>query len=207
MFGSEYPGDGLPPEWLRRAIAKAVDESATEDCQRKGRPPWATSALYAELAAALTTQVTGKCYCVLAGALAIQNDPDCEYYFVIDSESPEALDQGSCHCWAARPFDEGKWEIVDVFSRHYRTLFEQCLSMPSRSAQLLSHGWKVHNPPDFLWTESCDLPPWLVLIPHPQLTDQYNQRHFIWANEALVDRAWSSFKNQVGLAGCAFSLN
>lgn len=112
---------------------------------------------YAIAGALLATKVFGTTYFPQAGKLSVKCDPDSDSCFAIDpTQHEEGSQAGEFHCWFA---SKEAGEIVDLSSRHYKTLHAEARSTndPTQRPQ-----WKIEVP-EYVWA-GAKLPPWLQLV-------------------------------------------
>lgn len=153
-------------EILWDLVAQATHEAV---CEATGGGGEGRCTYYAAFGAALAYAAFGTQYHVQAGLLRLRPDPDDPGLAVELGFDEHGFNYGSFHCWLAGPLNGGRFELVDLSSRHYQHLVENLPSVQSqgRHGDMLAtvavhagYRWRRPAPPLCLRRVVLDGHPW-----------------------------------------------
>jgi hypothetical protein len=145
------------PDRLRRLLAQFTHEAV---CEASGTDGRGHCLWYSAFGSIFAQGVFRRPYYVQAGILQLRPDPDDPDLAVQFLTDDDGLVCGEYHTWLGSPLDAGRFEVVDLSSRHYPFLVEGLLTLLERRrvgdlvASIVtptSYRWRRPEPPEALW--------------------------------------------------------
>lgn len=170
----------------REAISAAVDRAVREVCAELREDPAESCLLYAYAGGVVAALVSGEGeneWCTTVGSLWVEPFPGAEEWFAFDAERDGLF--GS-HVWAARPFADGRIEILDLSLRH----------IPTR-VRRLGGRWDRGEFPPYLWCAPDDVPPFIRYNGNQGLTELMRASVSREQNEAIHQIASRAYNRLV----------